>query len=412
MLKKLIKQDLGKLLILAVLLRLLIMPFYFHPDIKTYNFQSAFLKKGVFNIYTYLEAHKDKLPLKEEFVYFPLTYLFLGSYQVLATSLLGSGFDEWVSDASFQSRETVGVYRYLFLLKLPYLFFDIAIAFLLTFFVKELNDKKKLFTLWLFNPLSIILIYVYSNVDIFPVALSVLSLLLAFRNKFVLSALILGIAAGFKAYPLVFLPFLLLYEKDIKKVILMVLVSLGSFFAIIFPFSSTAFQNAALVSGLTTRIVSFGISLGFEQILIPFIIIVSAIFFLRLFKNDKAIQNLLFDYIIVLLLVFSFVHFHIQWLLWIVPFVVLLSVFYARIFKPVSFLVFIALLIPLLLKDSFMTISLLMSYSLLYNLLPTPFTIIQRFYDPYTIQSILHSIFTGGSLTTIAFILKRNSNET
>ena len=89
------------LFLLAILIRLLLMPFYFHPDIKTYHFQSSHLQKGVFNIYSYLTENKQNLPIREEFVYFPLTYLFLGTYQIAASPLLGGDFNNWLSYASF-----------------------------------------------------------------------------------------------------------------------------------------------------------------------------------------------------------------------------------------------------------------------------------------------------------------------
>src|SRR3989304_8391664 len=94
-----------KLLILAIILRLLIMPFFFHPDIKTYHFQASFLSKGVFNIYPYLIENREKLPLKEEFVYFPLTYFFLGGYQALVSPLLGDNFTNWLAGASGRAGE-------------------------------------------------------------------------------------------------------------------------------------------------------------------------------------------------------------------------------------------------------------------------------------------------------------------
>ena len=61
-----------KLLVLAIVLRVLVAAFLFHPDIKTFNFQASFLKKGVTDIYSYLIENRKTLPLKEEFVYFLL----------------------------------------------------------------------------------------------------------------------------------------------------------------------------------------------------------------------------------------------------------------------------------------------------------------------------------------------------
>ena len=214
------------LILLAILLRLLIMPFFFHPDIKTMHFQSQFLSRGVFDIYKYLDEQKATLPLKEEFVYFPLAYFFLGGYQIIISPLLDDNFYSFVNDASGKAMEIVGSFRYLFLLKMPYLIADIVIALLLLKFFSIEEQKKKVFTLWLFNPLTIVLIYIFSNIDIIVVLLTLLSVLLAKNRNMILAALILGIAAGFKAYPLLFLPFLLLYSKNIKQIVLMVLACL------------------------------------------------------------------------------------------------------------------------------------------------------------------------------------------
>ena len=210
-----------KLLFLAIALRILVSIFIFHPDIKTYNFQSSFLKKGVFNIYNYLVENKKNLPLKDDFVYFPLTYFALGGYQAAVAPLVGSGFDSWLADAGTNS--TVGnphIFKYLLALKLPYLVLDIAIAFLLMLFFENEKDKKKAFVYWLFNPFTIVLIYVYSNVDIFPVILTLLGFLQIKKQKMFPAAFLLGLASGFKLYPLLFIPFLFLTGRNLKEKIL------------------------------------------------------------------------------------------------------------------------------------------------------------------------------------------------
>src|SRR5260221_4694020 len=172
-----------KILILAILLRLLIMPFYFHPDIKITYFQTSFLKQGVFDIYSYMEQNKQKLPFKEDFTYFPLTYFSFGGYQMLASPFLGSNFHNWIFDASAYAPTQVGIFRYLFILKLPYLVFDILMGLLLTLFFVKLEDKKKVLIYWLFNPIWIIIIYGYSNFDIIPAFISLGSVLLFIKRK-------------------------------------------------------------------------------------------------------------------------------------------------------------------------------------------------------------------------------------
>lgn len=401
-----------KILILAVFLRLLIMPFYFHSDIKTYHFQVSFLREGVTNIYSYLDSHKTSLPIKEGFAYYPLAYFFLGGYQVMASPLLGDNFNHWLSDASSSANEQNEVFRYLFILKLPYLILDILIAFVLTTFFIEEKQKKRVLTLWLLNPFSIVLIYAYAGFDIIPVFLVLLSLMLAAKEKLFWAALLLGLGAAFKAYPLLFVPLLFLIGKDKGQKIQVLLASLVPFLLIIGPFLNTAnFRESVLTSGQMTRLTLVGLNLGFGESLMVSVMALAGFFFWRGLEVRIIKKDLWRYYFVLLLLIFSFMHFHIQWLLWLLPLAVISFVSLRQLSSIVGVLFALAFLIPVFYDDKAMTVGLLSSISPLYNLLPTPFTIIQKIYDPYIAQSILHSIFAGGSLVLVWQIFKKGETH-
>ncbi len=399
-----------KLLILAIILRILIAGFLFHPDIKTYNFQASFLKKGVFNIYTYLVENKKSLTLKDDFVYFPLTYFTVGGYQWIASPILGSGFDSWLADASSNSVvRNPNIFKYLAVLKLPYLVLDILIAFLLKRFFEDKEKGKKAFTLWLFNPFTIFLIYAFSNIDIYAVLLTVVAFLLLKKEKLLLASATLGIAAGFKLYPILFIPFLILKAKSIKEKILAGVIPMLIMGAVVLPFWSPAFFQSAFVSGLTTRIFNPGFSIGFNESMIIGLLAISIIFFYGWIVDKKL--NVFNYWIVILLSIFSFSHFHVAWLLWVAPFVVILAIKKPALSFSLFLLATLALIIPMLYEDRSMTISLFRVYSTWYDLIPTPFTIIQKFYDPYSLQSILHSIFAGGSLVVGYKLLSKEDEK-
>ncbi len=386
-----------RLLVLAIILRLLVAGFLFHPDIKTINFQASFLKAGVFNIYTYLVENKKSLTLKDDFVYFPLTYFTLGGYQWAVSGILGEGFNSWLADAgSYSAVENPNIFKYLVALKFPYLVLDILIAFLLMKFFEDKEDKKKAFVFWLFNPFTIIIVYVFSNVDIFSVVLTILSFLMIKKEKLFSASLILGLASGFKLYPLLFIPFLFLAGRNLKEKIILSVTPLITFGIVISPFISNAFFQSALVSGLTTGVFTS----DFATLALSLLFFYAALF-------DKKIN--LFNYwVSVFLIIFSFALFHIQWLLWLAPFLVILSVK-----KPeYSWLLFlfgiIAFAIPALFRDRYMTISLFRVYSVWYDMLPTPFTFIQKVYDPVNIQAVFHSILAAGNLVMIYKIFKED----
>ncbi len=396
-----------KLLLIAVSLRLLVSGLLFHPDIKTIAFQTSFLKKGIVNIYPYLIDNKVNLPLKEEFVYFPLSYLTLGSYQAVISNFLGNDFNNWLSDAGANSVvNNPNIIKYLILLKLPLLVADILIAFLLLNYFKKREDGEKAFTLWLFNPFTIILIYAFSNIDIYAVLLTVIAFLYIKREKLITASVFLGLAISFKLYPLLFVPFLFLKSKKIKDKILTTLIPISIFVLSIIPFWSEAFVKSALVSGLSTRIFSPSFEIGFGESIIAGLFLLSALF-VYAYLNDHKIK--LFNYFVILLLIiFSFSHFHISWLLWIAPFLVILAIKKPQLSWPIFFWAVFAISIPLFYSDRSMTISLFRIYSTWYDLLPTPFTFIQKLYDAYNFQSMLHSILAGLSVVLSFNLIKHD----
>lgn len=399
-----------KLIIFAILLRVLVAVFLFHPDTKTIGFQTSFLRQGIFNIYSYLDDNKKSLPLKENFVYFPLTYLTLGAYQIIVAPILGHNFDLWLSNAdSFGMVTDPNIFKYLFALKLPYLVLDIVIAFVLLKYFKDKSLGKKAFILWLFNPFTIFIIYAFGNVDIFPVVLVLLSLLFIKKDRKVLSALMLGLAASFKIYPLLFVPFLFVSGDSLKERLKLAVIPFGVFGAISLPFLSSAFLESTLISGLTTRLFNPGISVGFGESIIVGLMLLSALFFYCLTIDKK--PNMFNYFLATLLIIFAFSHFHIAWLLWIAPFMIILAVGKPKLSATIFMLSVAAILIPVFYQDRSMSISLFRIYSTWFDLLPTPFVAIQKFFDPYNLQSILHSLFAGGSGILIYKLFKGDNLE-
>ena len=364
-----------KLILGAIFLRLLVMPFLFHPDIKVYSFQASHLKQGVWNIYE-----------REEFVYQPLTYLFLGSYQTLIQPL-ARGLDGWLADSSGEAITNPSLYWYLILLKVPILIFDFLIGFLLY----KLMGKKALF-LWLFNPLTIVLLYIFSNVDIFPLFFVLLSCLFYKKDKNLLSAIALGVGAGFKMYPLLLLPFFLISQKDWRRMIIYLAGALGTFFLILMPFMGPAMLQSSLVSGLSTRIFQGQMPLGFGESLYPAVIGLVVIYLLAYLKKNISMENWI---VILLLTLFSFIHFHIQWLMWGAPFVLMVWLKNEKIKPLLLVAILLAFSIPLMYNDKFMGASLFTPISSLFSLIPTPFAVVQKVFDPYVIQGVLHSALVG-----------------
>jgi len=163
-------QKIKILFIFALILRLIIAPLFYHPDIKTQNFHFQFLSHGVINIYQYLDKNKKFLPYQDTFNYPPLTYLSFSIGQLFLHPILPSDFFSWINDWGPNQNNYPNLFYFMLILKLPYIIFDLGIGFLLYKIY-----GKKILNLWLFNPLSIYLIYVLANFDIVPVFFTILS---------------------------------------------------------------------------------------------------------------------------------------------------------------------------------------------------------------------------------------------
>jgi hypothetical protein len=215
------------------------------------------------------------------------------------------------------------------------------------------------------------------------------------------------LAAGFKLYPLLFVPFLFLSGKTIKERITLGAIPVLIFIAISLPFISQAFLQSTVISGLTTRMFYPSFGVGFGESIIVGLMGITALFFYAALVDKKV--NLLNYWIALYLILFSFAHFHIVWLLWVAPFLVILAVKKPILNWTILLIGIFAFAIPLLYQDRFMTMGLIRTYSLYYDLLPTPYTVLIKAFDPYSMQSIFHSVVAGGSLVLTYLLFKKES---
>lgn len=184
----------------GLLVRLLLMPFFTHPDlIHTYAKAAALAFEGrVYNA-----------PFGFFWELFHAVFLKFFSFftpaikeGLLITHEMDPIFTNFVS--SHLSA------RLLFLFKLPFLFFETLSAVLSTRFLKKSKDKLALFALWMFNPIMIFTLYMHGRNEILPIFLLVLAFLFLKKRFLALSFVSLGSALTLRLYPIFFLPVFLL----------------------------------------------------------------------------------------------------------------------------------------------------------------------------------------------------------
>ena len=390
----------------AILIRFLVMPFFFHPDLKDHHQRVNYLfSQGVINIYEFLRQDSYTKEHNLDFSYPPMTYFTLGIYQHLISPILGSDFQKWTRDYSDYRYETPLIFRYLFGLKFIYLIFELLTGLLIYKLLSNSSKRNLALALWFFNPINLYAVSAIGQFDIIPTFFSVLGYFLWNKKKVLLAGLSLGMAIAFKTYPLLFLPFFLLSKEKLKNKIIFLLTSLGIYGITILPFiNSKAFQNDVLFSGLSTRIFQLKVSI-LDQNLSIFMPLYLLLIILYCFLRSKIPLYIFFA--VTLSLVFSITKFHPQWIIWLMPFLTLaygegkISLKYISLLTVVYFVYFIFF------GDSFLTTGLLSPISTLYLEIPSFTKIIPDNYQN-SVGVLTQSLFAAASLIIVIKLLRGN----
>lgn len=323
------KKAIGIILAIGIAVRIFLSLSTYHADVAALGFAGKVISEGnVANFYDYLaNLPPDDIYLKvypkDLLIYPPPIYFVHSLVSFLSTSIFGSPFiDQFITNFS----STLGDMRlniYLLLLKLPYFFFDIAAAFLI---MKIFSDNKKKvwsFALWIFNPVTLYATYMMGQFDIIPTFFVIAALVSAVKSKKIyLAAIFLGIGMSFKIYPFLFLiPLALTQERWIERIKVMV-VGILPYLLLVFPYIfSVGFRSSALIAGLTTKSMYAAVPVSGGESIIIYLAAVLFFYIIFLF-SENSLENLWQKFLIILVLFFTFTHYHPQWFTWITPFII------------------------------------------------------------------------------------------
>jgi len=316
------------LLAIAVVVRMILMPITLHPDLLGHSFSAYFFAyEGKFNLYDTLANLSPTHPLVKNFgisdifIYPPLTYYTLGIFRILVKPFTDPNFIPWLMENLSLIHSYPNLGKHLFFFKLPYLFFDIGVAFLLAGLFREEKKKNAAFLLWLFNPLAIYTSFMMGQLDLLPTFFTVLSLYFFQKKRFNLSVFMMGVAASYKMYPLfLLLPLVFLLTDKFRERIKLAIIGIFSFLLFIAPYLGSSAFRAMVFSPKSQKMLFMGWALSGAEVVYPFVLFLTIIHFLAFYTKKKLSPSIYF--LAVLLLTFSVTHFHPQWFLWVTPFLI------------------------------------------------------------------------------------------
>jgi len=404
------------IIITAVLIRLLLMPITLHPDLLGHSFSAYFLAyEGKINPYDTLSGLPANHPLVKNFgvgdifIYPPLTYYTLGLFRFIVKPFIDPNFIPWLWSNLDKIHQYPGLFANLFLFKLPYLFFDVGLAFIMAGLFHDKKKKQLAFTLWLFNPLSIYVPYMIGQLDLLPTFFSVLGIYFFQKRKFNWSAFLIGIATSYKMYPLFLLfPLAFLAKDKFWERIKLIVIGVLPFVFFIAPYlNSPSFRNMVF-SPKSQKMLYMGWPLSGAEVVFPFLLILVLIYYYLYYTRKKI--PVVFGFLSVLLLIYSVTHFHPQWFLWVTPFLIWELV--ENNFKHWVIILSIFL--------CWLTITLFFEPSLSYGLFNPIFPwldkavglsdIVGKYTNVFQLKSMIRSVLAGSSLFLIIDLF-REKNE-
>lgn len=394
-------KSLYPFIIIALLIRLVLIPLTLHPDFRAVNLAGYLVaQKGhVFSFYDYLSRQPRTDPLvllygDNLFIYPPLAYLTHAVFNGLL-------FHIYPQSAFFTLLQDIGRLRLdpgfpwlMYLLKLPYLIADISCFILLTKILPE-KTKRTGLLFWMFNPVTIYTSYLMGQFDIF-VALFVLLSVFFLPRKSWLSSAMLGFGAGFKPFILVLAPFL---PGNIWK---NTLTAVGFYVLTLIPYlGSPAFRQYALLASQSDKLLYAKIMISGSQFL-PLFILTLVISLWWRYLRPRVLSDLSW-LCVPLLLFYAFTHFHPQWFVWVMP---LLTIIYATS-KSVRLPIWALI-------GSFIYIVLSFETSLNFGLFGIDFSFplfINRFYSAELLISLVRGIFAATAFYLLAVFAEKNKEN-
>lgn len=317
-------RTLAPFLIIGLILRFLLAAFTFHPDILEIDYTSAIILRGYsldpYSFYHLLAPNDprkiifssqlpDDLPL-QYWIHIPVDFV-LRSLVDIQTE------NQFLSDITplFGHPQ---LYLLLLIVKLPLILFDIGIGLTLTLIVPN-GLRKKIFLYWMLNPFTLWATEAIGQVDIMPTFFMVLAFYLVYKNKLNLSVVSLGIGGALKSFPFLIAPFFIMTAENwVERIKLVVLLFIPAIMSVIPYLGSREFRTNALFAPQLDKTLYAKIYLsGGEEVFINGVILI--VLYLLYLNKKRTFQDVLSYSIIAFLSILAFTHFHIQWIVWVAP---------------------------------------------------------------------------------------------
>ncbi|MBC8389133.1 MAG: hypothetical protein H8E13_13940 [Actinobacteria bacterium] len=399
-------RTLYKYFLIGLLIRFILLPFFFQRDLlSTYQRAAETVFAGNFG-----SDFQQMLTNVIHSIYLFIIKSIFPAINKLSPILLEK--DTWISWISFNS--SYNVFTALALFKILYLIFDVVCMFLILrlSFDSEPESRLRVFKFWMLNPFVIFILYVFARHDIIGILVTLVALLLAKKNKKYWAIIVLAFGIALRFFPIMILPLFIFYLARTKKDYIILSVIGISGLAAVELFSYFYFGRSVIFSLLNAQHFDYILSSKLELVIHDRIFIFVAVYviiILSFLHIKRKNFDILLNYGAIIYLAYvSLCYFHPQYMLWTVPFLIIIFVRRKSLLY-YHWIQFALLLVILIYWGDGVTKFVFAPIDhKFFVYLTGPIPIINRFYSPAKFVNIFRSIFTGVSLWMIYLIYKDN----
>lgn len=189
---------------------------------------------------------------------------------------------------------------------------------------------------WATTPIAVFSQFIFGQYDIFTLFFTLLGFLFFLKKNYKLFILFFAISVTFKYFPIfLFIPLLLLSEKKVNKLILKgMLFLIPLFLEVVIYFHSFEFHRGVLGFGANQRMFGAGFTIDYGITISIFIILWALICTAAYWKDNISDKEFIRWAIYIPMatssLIFSFVLFHPQWLIFATPFLAITTFLHKR----------------------------------------------------------------------------------
>lgn len=308
------------LIIFAFLLRIVLSIFTYQSDIGAFSMAGKLII-GEGKVFTFYDTPNTNVV----FNYQPLAYLIPSAVYLPFFSLVRN------TGQIFANQDWLAAspnFNFLLLLyKLPMILADLGILILLPKFFKKENHRRLARLLWAFNPLAVYVSSMVGQVDIIIALFITLGLYYYQKDEPFFSILLIALSALIKPAGLILIPILALHyfatHKKIFQSLLLAITGFGVYVLGILPYlSSSAYRYYAFFAEQIGKSTYAAISIASGHD-IPLLFIFYALILILVWQKKLSFSTAA---VLALLSTLAFSHFHPQWLVWIMPWLVVYSV--------------------------------------------------------------------------------------